>query len=244
MRRISLHTRVKAAVLITFGALFVPIAAQAGSPETVTATGTVSFSLSECTNDANFTSVAARSVVLVIDTATAAVNTDGATYAYFTETDTAGFGAVYDYGKSFDATSCAYSQMSGTVTITRGRFMSAASPTHSETTTNTTDFIQYIGNTKVSGVNGGNYRGLACGNMTVPRAASVTASCTPTILSDYTTLAQNNSVLWRDGTQTSGVAGNQSADAYTLVKVKKSAIAGATPGAGFVATETFTVTSN
>jgi hypothetical protein len=122
--------------------------------------------------------------------------------------------------------------------------MSALSPAHSETTTNTTDFIQYVGNTKVTGVNSGNYKGLACGNLTVPRAASITASCSPTILSDYTTLAQNNSVLWRDGSQTSGVNGNQSADAYILVKVKKTAIAGATTGAGFVATETFTVTSN
>ena len=233
----------KVAVLITFGALFVPIAAQAGNPETKTATGTVSFMLSACENNANFTSVEARSAVLIIDTLTAISNSDSA-YAYFTETDTAAFGAVYDYGKSFDATSCQYAQMSGTVTLTRGRFMSALSPAHSETTTNTTDFIQYVGNTKVTGVNSGNYKGLACGNLTVPRAASITASCSPTILSDYTTLAQNNSVLWRDGSQTSGVNGNQSADAYILVKVKKTAIAGATTGAGFVATETFTVTSN
>ena len=199
--------------------------------------------LSACENNANFTSVEARSAVLIIDTLTAISNSDSA-YAYFTETDTAAFGAVYDYGKSFDATSCQYAQMSGTVTLTRGRFMSALSPAHSETTTNTTDFIQYVGNTKVTGVNSGNYKGLACGNLTVPRAASITASCSPTILSDYTTLAQNNSVLWRDGSQTSGVNGNQSADAYILVKVKKTAIAGATTGAGFVATETFTVTSN
>ena len=243
MRKLSLHSRVKIAVLISVGALFAPIAAQAGSPETRTATGTVSFTLSSCENTANFTSVAARSAVLIIDTLTAVANSDS-TYAYFTETDTAAFGAVYDYGKSFDATSCQYSQMSGTVTLTRGRFMSASSPIHSETTTNTTDFIQYVGNTKVAGVNSGNYQGLACGNLTVPRAASITASCSPTILSDYKTLAQNNSVLWRDGTTTSSTNGNTSADAYILVKVKKTAIAGATAGASFVATETFTVTSN
>lgn len=243
MRKISLHTRVKVAVLITFGALFVPIAAQAGVPETKTATGTVSFSLSPCENTGNFTSVAARSAVLIIDTLTAVSNSDSL-YAYFTETDTAAFGAVYDYGKAFDPTSCAYSQMTGTVTLTRGRFMSVAAPLYSETTTNTTDFIQYVGNTKVAGVNSGNFKGLACGNLTVPRAASITASCSPTILSDYSTLAQNNSVLWRDGSQTSSANGNQSADAYILVKVRKAAIAGAAAGASFVATETFTVTSN
>ena len=243
MRKLSLHTRVKIAVLISAGALFAPIAAQAGSPETKTATGTVSFQLSSCENDANFTSVAARSAVLIIDTLTAVANSDS-TYAYFTETDTAAFGAVYDYGKSFDATSCQYAQMTGTVTLTRGRFMSATAPLYSETTTNTTDFIQLVGNTKVSGVNSGNYKGLACGNLTVPRAASITASCSPTILSDYAALAQNTSVLWRDGSTTSSTNGNQSADAYILVKVKKSAIAGAAPGASFVATETFTVTSN
>jgi hypothetical protein len=242
LRKLSLHTRVKIAVLISAGALFAPIAAQAGSPDTKTATGTVSFELSSCTNDANFTSVAARSAVLIIDTLTAVANSDAA-YAYFTETDTAAFGAVYDYGKSFDATACQYAQMTGTVTLTRGRFMSS-SAAHSETTTNTTDFIQYVGNTKVAGVNSGNYQGLACGNLTVPRAASITASCSPTILSDYKTLAQNNSVLWRDGSTTSSANGNQSADAYILVKVRKTAIAGATAGASFVATETFTVTSN
>lgn len=243
MRKIHLHTRVKIAVLIAFGALFAPIAAQAGSPETRTATGTVSFQLSSCENTENFTSVAARSAVLIIDTLTAVANSDSL-YAYFTETDTAAFGAIYDYGKSFDSTSCQYSQMTGTVTLTRGRFMSATSPSHSETTTNTTDFIQYVGNTKVTGVNSGNYQGLACGNLTVPRAASITASCSPTILTDYKTLAQNNSVLWRDGSTTSSTNGNTSADAYILVKVKKTAISGAAPGASFVATETFTVTSN
>jgi hypothetical protein len=242
VRRVSLHTRAKVAVLITFGALFVPIAAQAGSPDTITATGTVSFELSSCENDANFTSVAARSAVLIIDTLTAVANSDAA-YAYFTETDTAAFGAVYDYGKSFDATACQYAQMTGTVTLTRGRFISS-SAAHSETTTNTTDFIQYVGNTKVAGVNGGNYKGLACGNLTVARAASISASCSPVILSDYVTLTQSNSVLWRDGSTTSSADGNQSADAYILVKVLKTAIAGAAPGASFVATETFTVTSN
>ena len=203
--------------------------------------GTVTFYLPMCEDfNGSLASVGAWSVRLHVDTLTAGINVDGSTYAYYTETDTAGWGAVYDYGQSMNAV-CEYDSLDGTVTITRGRFISS-SPTHSETTTNTTDFIQYIGNTKVSGVNSGNYRGTSCGNLTLPRAASVTTSCTPSILADYSTLTQSNSVLWRDNSQTSGVRGNQSAHAYVVVKVKKTALAGAA-GATFTATETFTLTS-
>lgn len=204
--------------------------------------GTVTFFLPTCDAfSGRVASIGASSVALVLDTMTAGLNSDGSTYAYYTETDTAGWGAIYDYGQSRNVV-CEYASLSGTVTLTRGRFISASSPGNSETTTNTTDFFQYVGNTKVAGVNGGAYRGGACGNLTVPRAASVTISCTPSILSSYTTLSQTGSVLWRDGSQTTGVSGNQSSDAYVLVKVRKSALSGAS-GATFIATETFTMTS-
>jgi len=203
--------------------------------------GTVTFYLPTCDAfEGSIASIGASSVTLFVDTLTARLNTDGSTYAYYTETDTAGWGAVYDYGQSMNVVCEKYS-LDGTVTITRGRFISS-SQAHSETTTNTTDFIQYVGNTKVTGVNSGNYRGASCGNLTRARAASITTSCDPSILADYSALTQNNSVLWRDNSQTSGVFGAQSSQAYTLVKVKRSALAGAS-GATFIATETFTLTS-
>jgi hypothetical protein len=245
MRKISLQSRVKIAVLITFGALFVPIAAQAsGTVGTFTGTGTVSLGLPECQElGAEYdTSVAARSVLLMSDTMSANANSDAATYIYFTETDTALWGAEYNYGSTQDQATCMPNALTGTVTITRGRFMSNA-PAYSETTTNTVDFIQYIGNTKITGVNSGAYKGSACGNMTLPRAASVTVSCSSGVLADYSQLTQSGSVAWRDGSQTSGVSGNQSSNAYVVVKVRKGAIAGAPALASFVSTETFTVTS-
>jgi hypothetical protein len=189
------------------------------------------------------TSVSAKSVVLIADTASAAANSDAATYIYFTETDTALWGANYDYGKVQDQATCAYSDMSGTVTITRGRFISSA-PAFSETTTNTVDFIQYVGNTKIAGVNSGAYKGSACGNMTVARnATTVTASCSSGILSDYTQLTQSGSVAWRDGSQLTGTTNDLTGRAFVVVKVRKGAITGAPSGASFASTETYTVTS-
>jgi hypothetical protein len=204
--------------------------------------GTVSFYLPDCgvftgTN----TSIAASSVNLVVDSMTAAANSDGATYMYFTETDTALWGATYDYGDERDPV-CEYSDIDGTVIINRGPFLSSA-PAYSETTTNISDFIQYIGNLKNSGVNGGNYVGLACGNLGVPHAVSVTRSCSSGVLADYDLLTQFGMVPWRDSSQSSGIQGQQSGNAYTVVKVKKSVIRSAPTGSTWVATETFTVTA-
>jgi hypothetical protein len=118
MRKISLQSRVKLAVLITFGALFVPIAAQAGTAGTYTGAGTVTIGLSECPAlDTSYnTSVAARSVVLYSDTASAIANTDGATYIYFTMKDTTEWGAVYNYGSTQNLATCDAEEMTGTVT--------------------------------------------------------------------------------------------------------------------------------
>jgi hypothetical protein len=117
-------------------------------------------------------------------------------------------------------------------------------PSVSETTTSTLDFIQYVGNTKLAGVNGGAYKGNPCGNMTLTsRNANVTQSCSSGILADYTQLTQSGSVAWRDNTQKTGVNGNQSSNAYVVVKVRKAYIASATGGTAFISTETYTVTS-
>ena len=204
--------------------------------------GTVTFYLPDCGVDTSInTSVSASSVKLIVDTMSAAANNDGATYLYFTETDTALWGATYHYGTRRDV-SCEYSDLEGTVTITRGRFISS-SPAHSETTTNVSDFRQYVGNGKNSTINGGNYYGNACGNLTVAHAANVTQSCSSGILDDYDLLTQFSSLPWRDPTQASGIRGQQSGNAYTVVKVKKSVLRLAPTGSTWAATETFTVTS-
>ena len=246
MRKISLQGRVKIAVLLTLGASFAPIAAQAGTAGTVTSWGTVSLGLPTCSplGGEYDTSVSAKSVVLMSDTASANANTDGSTYLYFTETDTTKWGADYSYGSTMDPATCLPVGMSGTVTITRGRFMASPNVAYSETTTNTTDFIQYVGNTKIIGVNGGAYKGSSCGNLTGARnIVSVTATCSSGILADYSQLTQSGSVAWRDGSQLAGTTADATGRAFVAVKVRKGAIAGATPGASFVANETFTVTS-
>ena len=200
--------------------------------------GTVSFFLPECGADASAdTSIAAASVALVVDTMTAATQSDGATYVYFTETDTALWGATYNYGQERDPI-CQYSNLSGSVIITRDRFISST-PAFSETTTNTVDFIQFVGGTH----SGGQYSGSPCGNLGVRHAASVTQSCSPGILADYQQLSQFGMVDWRDQGLTSGIRGQQSGSAYVAVKIKRSAINGAPTGSTWSATETFTLTS-
>jgi hypothetical protein len=204
--------------------------------------GTVTLLLPECGDfNGSLTSLAATSVRLEVDTMTAAANSDGGTYYYFTETDTALWGASYNYGQSRDV-GCEYSNLSGSVIISRGRFISS-SAAYSETTTNTTDFIQYVGNTKLAYGNGGNYKGSSCGNLTSAHSANVTQSCSAGILANYDQLSQRGMVDWRDQSQTYGSQGVQSGNAYVVVKIKKSAISGAPGGTTFVATETFTLTS-
>jgi len=204
---------------------------------------TVTLLLDICLSDTSTsTSVMAASVVLLTDTASAIVNSETGTYIYFSETDTALWGSTYDYGSTQDAQSCAYTDLNGTLTLTRGRFMASTnSLALSETTTNTTDFIQYIGNTESSS----KYSGLRCGNMNAsPRnTISVTTSCTTAIQANYQQLTYLSSLQVRDSSVKKGVLGQPSGRIYTHVKVKTSAIAGAPSGTTWVATETFTVTS-
>jgi hypothetical protein len=112
----------------------------------------------------------------------------------------------------------------------------------SETTTNTTDFIQYIGNTETATA----YSGLACGNMNAsPRnTTNVTTSCTTAIQANYQQLTYLNSVQVRDSNVKSGVLGQASGKIYTHVKAKRAIIELARTGTTWVATETFTVTSS
>ena len=206
--------------------------------------GTVTLLLDTCLSDTSTsTSVMASSVVLLTDTASAIANSETSTYVYFSETDTALWGANYSYGSTQNAQTCGYRDMSGTVTLTRGRFMASSnSAVLSETTTNQTDFIQYIGNTETASV----YSGLPCGNMNAsPRNTSnVTTSCTTAIQANYQQLTYLNSIQVRDSSVKTGVLGQPSGKIYTHVKVKKSAIAGAANGTTWVAVETFTVTSS
>ena len=236
-------TKIKLAILVLLGALFAPIAAQAGgAPTTVSSAGTVTLNLQQCTDTSTATSVMAASVVLLTDTASAIVNSETSTYVYFSETDTALWGATWDYGSTQDANSCAYRDMQGTVSLTRGRFITTyGGGALSETNTNTTDFEQYVGNTESSGT----YTGLPCGNMNAsPRAASVTTSCTAAIRANYQLLTYSNTIQVRAGAVVKkGVLGQQAGNIYTHVRVKKTAISSAPTGTTWVAVETFTVTS-
>ena len=244
MNNMTEPTKIKLAILVLLGALFAPIAAQAGgAPTTVSSTGTVTLNLSQCTDTSTATSVQAASVVLPTDTASAIVNSETSTYVYFSETDTALWGATWGYGSTQDANTCAYRDMSGTVSLTRGRFMTTyGGGALSETNTNTTDFEQYVGNIESGGV----YVGAACGNMNVVHAANVTTSCTTAIRgAGYQLLTYANTVQVRGGTIVKGgILGQPAGTIYTHVRVKKSAINGAPTGTTWVATETFTVTSS
>jgi photosystem II stability/assembly factor-like uncharacterized protein len=214
--------------------------------------GMVTLLLDPCWDSENYTSVRAASVVLMADTASAIAQGDASTYTYFSETDTALWGADYNYGSVQDKNTCLENPMNGTVTLSRGRFMSSTnSVVLSETTTNTTDFLQYIGNTVYEEVdprfgNTWSYVGLPCGNMNAsPRnTTNVTTSCTAAIQADYTLLTYTTPVQIRDSNVKAGVLGQPSGKIYTFVKVLNSIISQAPIANKWVATETYTVTSS
>jgi photosystem II stability/assembly factor-like uncharacterized protein len=213
--------------------------------------GTVTLLLTECLSDTSTaTSVRAASVILVSDTASALVQGDGSTYKYYSETDTALWGADYTYGSIQNPTTCGYRDLNGTVVLSRGRFMASVSPgTLSESSSDVNEFLQYIGNTVEDEVDPRfgptwSYLGLPCGNMGVPHAANVTTSCTSAIQADYSLLTHTTPVEVRTSSVKTGVLGQPSGEIYTFVKVLKSAIAAAPVGTSWVATETFTVTTS
>jgi hypothetical protein len=258
VRKISLHSRVKIAVLITFGALFVPIAAQGANPTTVSSAGTVTidnftmFMPCPSGDTGTVTSVQAQSVLLILDTGTVA--TDNATYHYYTETNTALWGATYTYGVD-QLGDCSYVDMKGSMALSRGPFIASTGAAYSETSTigANADFIQYIGNLNETATVWSHTN--ACGNLTVPNK-NVSNAC------DFTDAAKQKnwprvdtgmSQVVRSFGVTSGTSLSKTASGLTtsqdaatvfvIVKAKKSTIALAPYNTSWVSTETFTVTS-
>jgi hypothetical protein len=256
MRKISLHSRVKIAVLITFGALFVPIAAQ-GSTQSNAGTVTIDNFTMDTTcglSTARGTSVQAQSVLLILDTATVA--SDTATYHYYTETNTALWGATYDYGSKRNQ-DCSYSEQTGNMSLTRGPFIASAGASYSETSTPgaNTEFIQYIGNINDTGTAYTHINN--CGNTNVPnlnvanKCDFVTAGATRQ--ANWPALSQGTPIVVRTGVTlgtslsktASGLTTSQNAaTVFVIVKALKSKIAMAPVSTSWVSTETFTVTAS
>jgi hypothetical protein len=256
MRRISLQSRVKIAVLITFGALFVPIAAQAGTATTVSSAGTVTinnFSSVTCPTDTGtVTSVQAQSVLLILDTVTVPTTADSTDYHFYTETNTALWGASYTYGQA-QLANCGYADMTGSMTLTRGPFVASSGAAYSETSTigANAQFIQYVGNLNLSGTAWTATN--ACGNTTVPNL-NVANACDFTDVNkqaEWPRVNTGQAQLVRTGIS-SGVSlpktgvqttPQQAATVFVIVKAKKTTIAAAPMNTSWVSTETFTVTS-
>ena len=222
--------------------------------------GTVTFTNICPTDTSIVTSVQAQSVLLIIDTLTVASDTNE--YHYYTETNTALWGAAYDYG-STQQVDCTYLDMTGNVSIARGPFIASSGTAYSETTTaNNTDFVQYVGNIDFGFTDprdasiSSDFDGTSnnCGNLTVPNL-NVANSC-DFLDGDkqryWPTLSIGSSLLWRVGAITSATAPIRNgtvntvehpAVAFVVVKAKKTVIAAAPRNTSWVATETFTVTS-
>lgn len=214
--------------------------------------GTVTF-FHHCTSDTStVTSVQAQSVVLIIDTATVAADTND--YNYYTETNTALWGASYDYGSTQSEIDCSYRDMAGSVTLARGPFIASSGAGYSETSTigQNAEFVQYIGNINPYGA--GYFQDNNCGNTTVPNI-NVANPC------DFTnsdkqqewprldtgiskvvrsSLIRSGSSLPKTGVQITPL---DPATIFVIVKAKKSVISAAPRSTTWVATETFTVTS-
>jgi len=206
----------------------------------------------KCTSDTStVTSVQAQSVTLILDSATVA--SDTSTYHYYTETNTALWGATYNYGQKQSAEDCSYSDMTGTMTLARGPFIASSGAAYSETSTigANDDFVQYIGNTNPYGA--GYFGDNNCGNLTVPNL-NVANSCDFIDLAkqgDWPRLNVGISKVVRSAYIRSGISlpktGVQRtpldpATIFVVVKAKKALMALAPVGTSWVASETFTVT--
>lgn len=211
--------------------------------------GTVTFSHG-CSDTSTATSVQAQSVRLIIDTATVAADTND--YHYYTETNTALWGASYDYGSSQNEIDCSYVNFSGSMTLARGLFISST-PGYSETSTvGNAEFVQYIGNINPYGA--GYFHINNCGNTTVPNI-NVANPCDftdsdkqkdwPRVDTGVSQVVRSSLIrsgvsLPKTGVQTTPL---QAATIFVVVKAKKSVVAAAPTNTSWVATETFTVTS-
>lgn len=214
--------------------------------------GTVTFNNVCPADTSTVTSVQAQSVLLILDTATIAFDTND--YHYYTETNTALWGATYDYG-STQAVDCSYSDMTGSMTLARGPFIATSGAAYSETSTvgQNAEFVQYIGNLNETGNVWSHTNN--CGNTTVANL-NVANACNfemisrqgiwPRIDTGVAKVVRSSGV--RSGLSLSKTASGQttSQDAATIfvvVKAKKTVIAAAPANTSWVATETFTVTS-
>jgi hypothetical protein len=248
LRNLSLSTRAEIAISISVGALFSPVAVQAGVPGISTSVGTVTISNACPADTSTVTSVQAQSVLLVLDTATVAIDT--ADYHYYTETNTALWGASYDYGQKQNL-DCTYSNLMGTMTLTRGPFI-ASIPGYSETTAaGSTDFVQYVGNLNLSGTTYSFTNN--CGNTTVPNL-NVANPCDfqdSSKQGDWPVVSLGASQLVRTGVRSgiplpaTGVhtTSGHAATIFIVMKVKKSVVAAAPANTQWISSETFTVTS-
>lgn len=254
MKKIAEPTKIKLAVLVLLSALFVPIAAQAET-QTVTSSGTVTINnfdnMCPGQDTSTLTSVQAQSVLLIVDTATVAVDTSD--YHYYTETNTALWGASYDYG-SARAKDCSYGNRTGSMTLTRGPFVASAGAAYSETSTigANADFVQYVGNLNLTESAWSHTNN--CGNTTVPNL-NVANKCDftdankqanwPRVNTGTTQLVRSSGVrfgvsLPKTGTQSTS---QNAATVFVIVKAKKTVIAAAPSNTSWVSTETFTVTA-
>lgn len=248
MRNLSLPTWATMGVSILLGAIVSPIAVQAGEPGPFFSSGTVSISNTCPADTSTVTSVQAHSVLLVLDTATVAIDT--ADYHYYTETNTALWGASYDYGQKQNL-DCTYSNLMGTMTLTRGPFISSI-PGYSETTAaGSADFVQYVGNLNLSGTTYSFTNN--CGNTTVPNL-NVANPCDfqdSNKQGDWPVVSLGSSQLVRTGVRSgiplpaTGVhtTSGHAATIFIVMKVKKSVVAAAPANTQWISSETFTVTS-
>jgi hypothetical protein len=241
-------TGVKIAILISIEALFGPIAAQAEESTTYASSVTLSLGSICLADTSTVTSVQAKSVLLILDTATVAIDT--ADYHYYTETNTALWGASYDYGQKQNL-DCTYSNLMGTMTLTRGPFI-ASIPGYSETSAaGSADFVQYVGNLNLSGTTYSFTNN--CGNTTVPNL-NVANPCDfqdPNKQGDWPVVSLGSSQIVRTGVRSgiplpaTGVhtTSGHAATIFIVTKVKKSVVAAAPANTQWISSETFTVTS-
>jgi hypothetical protein len=248
LRTLSLPSQAKIAVSIAVLAIFPPIAVQADEPGSSASAGSVTISNFCPADTSKVTSVQAQSVLLILDTATVAIDTSD--YNYYTETNTALWGASYDYGQKQNL-DCTYSNLMGTMTLTRGPFISSV-PGYSETSAaGSADFVQYIGNLNLSGTTYSFTNN--CGNTTVPNL-NVANPCdflNSNRQAEWPVVYLGTSQLVRTGVR-SGIplpstgihtTAGAAATIFIIMKAKKSLVAAAPVNTQWVASETFTVTS-
>jgi hypothetical protein len=241
-------TGVKIAILISIEALFTPISVQAQESTNNTSSVTLTVG-SICPADTStVTSVQAQPVRLILDPATIAIDT--ADYHYYTETNTALWGASYDYGQK-QSLDCTYSNITGTMTLTRGPIISSI-PGYSETTAaGSADFVQYVGNLNLSGTSYSFTNN--CGNTTVPNL-NVANPCDfqdSSKQGDWPVVFLGSSQIVRTGVRSgtplpaTGVqtTAGHAATIFIVMKVKKSVVAAAPANTQWISSETFTVTT-